>query len=358
MSLLDTFVTFHIPIPKNEIPNGTHTDIKFNIQDMNATLEIYFNGYQLEHKDFVSIFVGLKNDKLDKNNMCEYSYKLTLINNINKSKNISYTSNVKINAPLKGRYKLINFKSMLTEPGYVNNNKITLRISKFALMGNDDKIIPNDILTNLYSDMLYSDITFRCGNVDVKAHKCILCNVSDVFLKILEKTSHIVCDQNHKAFETIIKFIYTGEYDKNIILNFEKKSIDETNNSNNLEITNPLNSTNLVEANNLTNSCNVYELLELCKMFRLEKFLNEIKKEILFNLDDDNVLIYKQIAQEFELNDLLEKIMLFINANNILLNDSADQIDSEESTDLCNFCSGNYFLCKKSSIVEPICLVY
>lgn len=380
MPIPDTFCTFLIEIPKNTVPNETYKTINFKIQNVDSTLELYFNGYGVENVGYVSYYIRFNNVTIP----LEFSFFFTLVNTSDKKKNISCVTFKRTKSTSMGRHQFFNLNEIKTTQGYVNDGKLIFRLSKFrAISLNITPSITLNNYENIYHNMQYSDVLFKCKETYLKAHKCVLHNASCVFAEILPTVNDIIsCDKNPKVMEQILSFIYTNKYDKNIFnfSNLMNDTIIELTNKNN-EISNPLNNkefelTNknnetsnplndkeieLTNKNNKTlnplnnkeieltneNINNLHELLELCKLFKLDNFLSKIEEDISFELDDDNILIYHEIAKKYELHDLLTKTTIFINTINI------KSCDTKKKYDLNNF-----FLCKKSTVSEPICSVF
>uniref|UniRef100_A0A7E4V492 BTB domain-containing protein n=1 Tax=Panagrellus redivivus TaxID=6233 RepID=A0A7E4V492_PANRE len=76
---------------------------------------------------------------------------------------------------------------------------------------------------NLYSNMDHSDVMFICKGIDIPAHKNILAQLSPVFKSMFAKSTDTkpcfidVGKTSVDAFNQLLKFIYSGEIDLNVL---------------------------------------------------------------------------------------------------------------------------------------------
>jgi len=102
-----------------------------------------------------------------------------------------------------------------------DQNQPVLKDIIYKFIINPTKIVKIKNTSNYsqYRDLgILTDVTFRVGNTQIKAHKIILANVSDYFMQLFigsfrESNQDIITinETNPKAFEVLIKAIYEGD---------------------------------------------------------------------------------------------------------------------------------------------------
>lgn len=186
-------------------------------------------------------------------------------------------------------------------------------------VSNTNNLIHNNLtLSNLYKNMKYHDVEFQIINFKsdiIKAHKSILSNASPVFGEIFENTviTHptnpteiTLLNISYDSLNTIIEYIYTDTYNKQI----------------------------------LNNSLKLSDLIESCKLYQIDYLVEKIGYDMMTKINDTNVLNFLNIAIKYNIKSLLKKCLFFVSANQIEILDSGNE--------MVNFLLKNFSLCHKN----------
>lgn len=177
------------------------------------------------------------------------------------------------------------------------NSLYVLHLDPMPVFTRPERNYTSNIMNKLkdsFRNPVFSDITLVIQGIEVKAHKMILACMSERFRAMLEsgmiesqQSKIVLTDITYQSFLVLLRYMYTGELSFSLISSSAETSTEE-----------------------------ILECLEGSDLYMILELRSECEYLLLDRINLENMKLLKQFAENYNLQNLDQKVSWFMRVNN------------------------------------------